>query len=108
MANITKELLADFAVKFANKVADIFAKKTDIPESLPADGGDAGTVNGHTVDADVPAGAKFTDTTYQGATASRDGLMIASDKEKLDGMTEATDTDIDDIIANIFKSGGVG
>ena len=35
---------------------------TDFPNSLPANGGNADTVNGHTVKADVPADAKFTDT----------------------------------------------
>ena len=33
-----------------------------IPASLPANGGNAATVNGHSVNADVPAGAVFTDT----------------------------------------------
>nr|DAI23664.1 MAG TPA: L SHAPED TAIL FIBER PROTEIN [Caudoviricetes sp.] len=32
------------------------------PLSLPANGGNSTTVNGHTVNADVPSGAKFTDT----------------------------------------------
>ena len=32
------------------------------PTSLPANGGNASTVNGHTVNTDVPSGAKFTDT----------------------------------------------
>ena len=46
------------------------ANLTDIPSSLPASGGDASTVNGHTVNADVPANAKFTDTntTYSAGT----------------------------------------
>ena len=35
-----------------------------IPTSLPANGGNSSTVNGHTVKSDVPAGAKFTDTIY--------------------------------------------
>lgn len=34
------------------------------PTSLPANGGNASTVNGHTVNSDVPANAKFTDTVY--------------------------------------------
>lgn len=38
------------------------ATKEDIPTNLPADGGNSATVNGHTVNADVPANAKFTDT----------------------------------------------
>ena len=33
-----------------------------IPTELPANGGNADTVNGHSVNADVPADAKFTDT----------------------------------------------
>ncbi len=56
--------LERFANGFAAKVTSLFAKKTEIPKSLPASGGDAATVGGHTVGADVPAGAKFTDTTY--------------------------------------------
>lgn len=38
--------------------------KPTIPTSLPANGGNAATVNGHTVESNVPANAKFTDTTY--------------------------------------------
>lgn len=34
------------------------------PTSLPANGGNAATVNSHTVESDVPADAKFTDTVY--------------------------------------------
>lgn len=41
---------------------------------------DAGTVNEHTVESDVPANAVFTDTTYNDATTSVSGLMSASDK----------------------------
>lgn len=44
------------------------------PTSLPCEGGNADTVNNHTVNADVPADAKFTDTVYthptSGVTAS--------------------------------------
>ncbi len=35
---------------------------TDFPTSMPANGGNSSTVNGHTVNSDVPSGAKFTDT----------------------------------------------
>ena len=48
--------------------------------------GFVGKVNGHTINADVPAGAKFTDTIYSNATTSVDGLMSAADKSKLDGI----------------------
>ena len=41
-----------------DKKADI----VDIPTSLPANGGNADTVNNHTVEANVPADAVFTDT----------------------------------------------
>ena len=119
MAWITTKNLARFASGFYEKAVLMFAKITDIPESLPADGGDAATVNGHTVNANVPAGAKFTDTTYgtmRAATASAAGAAglvpaPAAGKQNSvlrgDGtwveMTEATDTEIDAIITQTFK-----
>ena len=48
-------------------------------------------VNGHTVETDVPANAIFTDTTYDIATKTKDGLMSASDKQKLDGQVAELD-----------------
>lgn len=47
---------------------------------------DAETVGGYTVGTDVPADAKFTDTTYNNATQTSAGLMSATDKAKLDGI----------------------
>lgn len=47
----------------AGNAAEILNK----PTALPADGGNADTVNGHTVESNVPANAKFTDTTYKAA-----------------------------------------
>lgn len=58
----------------SDTASDAFIKNK--PTSLPANGGNAATVNGHTVNSDVPANAKFTDTTYSdmaGATSSADG-----------------------------------
>ena len=49
-----------------------------------ASAGNASKVNNHTVNVDVPANAKFTDTTYGVATASSNGLMSSTDKTKLD------------------------
>ncbi len=46
----------------------------------------AATAITHSINADVPANAKFTDTTYSDATQSAHGLMSAADKKKLDGM----------------------
>ena len=48
--------------------------------------GFVGKVNGYTINADVPVGAKFTDTTYSNATTSVAGLMSPTDKAKLDGI----------------------
>lgn len=40
------------------------------PTSLPANGGNSDTVNGHTVEKDVPSNAKFTDTVYTHPTSA--------------------------------------
>ena len=42
--------------------------------------------SGYTIKTSVPANAKFTDTTYDPATPSKQGLMSADDKAKLDGI----------------------
>lgn len=57
-----------------------------IPSSLPANGGNSATVNGHTVKSDVPANAKFTDTIYAVATTSANGLMSKDMVTKLNGV----------------------
>lgn len=44
------------------------------PEALPANGGNADTVNGHTVASDVPADAVFTDTIYEPTVATTEEL----------------------------------
>lgn len=75
----------DFLDKIGLK-AVLEAIKGKMPTSLPANGGNADTVNNHTVNTDVPSSAKFTDTTYSAATQSTNGLMSAADKEKLDGI----------------------
>lgn len=49
----------------------------------------ASKVNNHTVNSDVPSGAKFTDTTYSVATTSANGLMSATDKARLDELWAA-------------------
>lgn len=43
---------------------------TDFPTSMPANGGNSTTVNSHTVNSNVPANAKFTDTIYTHPTNS--------------------------------------
>ena len=54
------------------------------PVYIAANG--AATAISHSINSDVPANAKFTDTTYNDATQSAHGLMTAADKKKLDGM----------------------
>lgn len=54
----------------------------------------------HSINADVPANAKFTDTTYSDATQSAHGLMTAADKKKLDGIAAgATNVAVDSTLS---------
>lgn len=53
-------------VAFSGSYKDL----SDKPTSMTANGGNADTVNGHTVKLDVPADAKFTDTVYTHPTTS--------------------------------------
>lgn len=78
---------------------------TDFPSSLPANGGNASTVNGHTVNSNVPANAKFTDTntTYSVATQSANGLLSASDKKKIDGITSGANAVIQVLTASQYN-----
>ena len=62
------------------------------------------------LNATVPAGAKFTDTTYDTATTSKDGLMSSTDKSNLDTLTnllkdDDANTTVDTIkeVLNVFK-----
>ena len=55
---------------------------------------DADTVNGHTVNTDVPANAVFTDTTYTDATQQQSGLMSSTDKTKLDGVESGAEVNV--------------
>lgn len=48
------------------------------------------TACSYSLNANVPSGAKFTDTTYSAATTSAAGLMSGADKSKLDGITNFT------------------
>lgn len=74
-----------------------------------------GSVNGHTINSDVPSGAKFTDTTYNDATTSVHGLMSPADKTKLDKIgsnvsigsqiTIASGTSISGVANNLTTTG---
>ena len=56
--------------------------------------GNAATVGGFTVEKNVPVDAKFTDTTYEPATASTNGLMSSSDKTKLNGINAGAEVNV--------------
>lgn len=66
------------------------ANKTEMPTSLPANGGDADTVNGHTVNSDVPAGAKFSDTVYSHPAAHPASMITESTTKRFVSDTEKT------------------
>jgi hypothetical protein len=71
-----KKFLSDLkTVAFTGSYADL----TEKPTSMTANGGNADTVNNHTVDTDVPEDAKFTDTTYdafvKSGTKAKAGLV---------------------------------
>lgn len=85
---------ADWNVTDVNSDAYIKNK----PTTLPADGGDADTVNGHTVETNVPADAKFTDTVYThpNYTAKTNGLykVTVDDTGHVSATNAVTKTDI--------------
>lgn len=77
--------------KVVKTVEDNYAKTTDIPTTLPANGGNADTVNNHTVKSDVPENAVFTDTIYD-------------DTEVKGSIAELNDSLVDKQDFRIFKS----
>lgn len=70
--------------------------ESEIPTSLPANGGNAYTVNNHTVNADVPADAKFTDTVYND-TAVRNDITALNNRIDNAISSVTTDTEVIDI-----------
>lgn len=71
-ANAEQNVQSDWSV--TDTTSDAYIKNK--PTSMPANGGNAATVGGHTVGTDVPANAVFTDTKpvgMRGATASAAG-----------------------------------
>lgn len=112
------EVLNSFTVKFLAQISLKFAKKTDIPKSLPANGGNASTVNNHTVNADVPANADFTDTKDWNSIAGKpttfnpaphthgNADITALDATKLTGKIKAANLP-DDIQASSVAWGNV-
>ena len=65
-----KQILTAVKNEIPTTVAELtdsssYAKTADIPTELPANGGNADTVNNHTVNSDVPENAVFTDTVLE-------------------------------------------
>ena len=67
---------------------------------------DADTVTGFTVGVNVPANAKFTDTTYENASGSSAGLMSADDYTKLSAFGQASSYDLKTDISIAYKYKG--
>lgn len=64
------------------------------------------TAISHFINSDVPANAKFTDTTYNDATQSTHGLMTAADKKKLDGLDASRFMNLNNSAIVIHGAGG--
>ena len=60
------------------------ADKSEIPTTLPADGGNSDTVNNHTVKSDVPENAVFTDTVYDDTEVKEEISSINSNLSQLE------------------------
>lgn len=73
-----------------------YAKTTDIPTTLPANGGNANTVNNHTVESDVPVNAVFTDTIYDDTEVKAE-ISKKADKSYVDNNFATMDNAIETI-----------
>lgn len=81
-----KKFLSDLkTIAFSGSYNDL----SDTPNALPADGGNADTVNNHFVEADVPSDAVFTDTVYSLPVASSTlgGVKTTSSVTSTSGLT---------------------
>ena len=75
----TVQMVGDTSVDLTD-----YAKKTDIPTTLPADGGNSDTVNNHTIETDVPADAVFTDTIYDDTEVKGSIAELSSNLDTLE------------------------
>lgn len=74
------------------------------PTSMTANGGNSATVNGHTVNSDVPSGAKFTDTVYTHPTGDGNKHIPANGTTNNGKYLKATGTAGDYQWGNITKN----
>lgn len=95
----------------------VVSEITDFPSSLPANGGNSSTVNGHTVDANVPSDAEFTDTIYVHPTGDGNEHVPANGTEndgkylkstKTSGVYEWGDLTKEEIIKALGYTPGTG
>lgn len=68
VATTLQDAIDEVYTKLSDKAESIHnhtvSQITDFPTSMPANGGNSSTVNGYTVNSNVPSNAKFTDTIY--------------------------------------------
>ena len=69
---------------FVTTVEEDYAKTTDIPTTLPANGGNSDTVNNYTVETDVPVDAVFTDTIYDDTEVKESIAELNSNLDRLE------------------------
>lgn len=95
---MSKFLTLDGLSHFLSKIKGIFvgAATGTTENHVVTFGADGKTIkdSGYTIASNVPSNAKFTDTTYTVATASKDGLMAKADKSKLDGVETGADVNL--------------
>lgn len=104
----TAQMNASLAEKLGKEESAASAKKLDTTTAgeaiKPVYFADGVPVEcAHKLEKDVPADAKFTDTTYEDASSMEAGLMSTKDKEKLDGMEIASDEEVTSMITQIFS-----
>lgn len=80
---------------YTDKIKDYISK------AKVASAGNADKVNNHTVEANVPASAIFTDTTYEVATRSKDGLLSANKEVYLQDLSQIVTPQNEDGDTNI-------
>lgn len=89
VSNTFKEYVGE-ALGSINSALSAKADKSEIPATLPANGGNADMVNGHTVNADVPENAVFTDTVYSLPAATKTTLGGVKVGDNLSVTTDGT------------------
>lgn len=109
------ELLDMFSDTFAQKVTELFAKKTDIPKDMKGataeKAGERGLVpapqageEGKYLRGDGTYAEPSNADTFPLATQEKSGIMSAGDKTKLDNIVEGTAGDIDSIIDGTYET----